>query len=187
MKIKTINRDDWHRVLEKEILTEDFRWKGMQGKISLMLIKRVSEPLSIEYETGSVKIVDAAYTWVQIAMEGQFYWITSMFDENDRLLEIYVDMTDGNITDTDDPSFADIYLDYVVHLQTDSVLELDRGELDAAFREREISEEQYRRTLSEGEKVLRYLREDRRALMDLLIREQARLKAKLLSSETVSP
>ncbi len=177
MNIKTIRRDDWHQMLEKEVIIRDFRWKGMPGKIALIRIRKVSGPFSIDYGTDRVKIVDAGYSWVQIAPEGQFFWITSMFDENDRLVEIYIDMTDGNITDTGDPWFADMYLDYVVHLQADSVIELDREELTGAYKAGKITLQHYERTLDEGGKIYRYLKEDRRELIDLLIREQKKLKS----------
>ncbi|MBQ6508175.1 MAG: DUF402 domain-containing protein [Flexilinea sp.] len=180
MNIKTIRRDDWYRVLEKQVIIQDFCWKGIPGKISLMKINKVSSPLSIDYGSAQVKIVDAGYSWVQIALEGQFFWITSMFDENDRLVEIYIDMTDGNVTDVDDPYFADLYLDYVVHVQEDSVMELDRDELTQAYHSGAITRLQYERTLTEGEKMLCYLNEERQELMDILVREQARLSRKLV-------
>ena len=71
MNIKTIRRDDWTQILEKEILIRDLEWKGMRGKISLLDIRKVSRPLSIDYASGKVKIVDAGYSWVQIALEMQ--------------------------------------------------------------------------------------------------------------------
>lgn len=179
MNIKTIRRDDWTRVLEKDVIIRDFSWKGMNGKISLLMIRRVSSPLSIEYGTDSVKIVDAGYSWVQIALEGQYFWITSMFDENDRLVEIYIDMTGGNRTDAADPWFEDLFLDYVVHVRGDQVIELDRDELGEAYRSGKLTKEQYDRTLREGEKVLRYLQNDRQELMTLLSREQKHLKSLL--------
>lgn len=184
MNVKTIRRDDWHRILEKEIRTEAFSWKGIPGKISLLFIKKITEPLFIRYEAGDVKIVEAGYSWIQIALEGQFYWITSMFDENGRLLEIYIDMTDGNVTDTEDPYFTDLFLDYVVHVGSDTVLELDRDELEAACRNGVISDEQYRRTAAEGDKVYRYLLNERAELEDLLRREQVRLMAALKAGNT---
>ena len=175
MNIKTIRRDDWYRVLEKEVIIQDFSWKGITGKISLLKINKVSSPLSIEYGSEKVKIVDAGYSWIQIALEGQFFWITSMFDEQDRLVEIYIDMTDGNVTGVDDPYFADLYLDYVVHIQGDAVMELDRDELSEAYKNGAVSRLQYERTLAEGEMIRRYLNENRQELIDLLTREQARL------------
>lgn len=176
MNKRTIRRDDWYRVLEKEVIIRDFRWKEMSGKISLLKIKKVSSPLAIDYGTEQVKIVDVGYSWVQIAPEGQFFWITSMFDENDRLVEIYIDMTDGNVKEADDPWFSDMYLDYVVHLQADSVMELDRDELDEAYRSRLITQQQYERTLQEGSKIYQYLTDNRQELIQLLVREQRKLK-----------
>ena len=176
MNIKTIRRDDWSRVLEKEVILQNFEWKKKRGKISLLKILKVSSPQSIDYGTDRVKIVDVGFTWVQIALEGEYYWITSMFDEKDRLVEIYIDMTDGNVTDADAPYFADLYLDYVVHVQNDSVMELDRDELTEAYQNGTVSREQYERTLLEGRKLYRYLQENRQELEDLLIREQKRLK-----------
>ena len=176
MNIKTIRRDDWYRVLEKEVIIQDFSWKGIPGKISLLKINKVSSPLSIDYGSEKVKIVDTGYSWVQIALEYQFFWITSMFDEQDRLVEIYIDMTDGNVTGVDDPYFADLYLDYVVHIQGDAVMELDRDELSEAYKNGAVTRHQYERTLAEGERIRRYLNEDRQELIDLLTREQARLR-----------
>ena len=184
MNIKTIRRDDWHRILEKEVVIRDFRWKDMTGKISLMLIKKVSAPITIDYGTEKVTIADAGYSWVQAAPEGQYFWITSMFDENDRLTEIYIDMTDGNVTDTDDPYFADLYLDYAVH--GDAVEELDRDELAEAYGKGLITRAQYERTLAEGGKILTYLKENRQELKDFLIREQRRLKKRPGISENES-
>ena len=181
MDIRTIRRNDWHRVLEKEVLIRDFQWKDMTGKISLLMINKVSSPLSIDYASEKVKIVDAGYSWVQVAPEGRYFWITSMFDENDRLTEIYIDMTDGNVMDPDDPYFTDIYLDYVVH--GSAVEELDRDELDEAYRNGVITQLQYERTLTEGAKILQYLNENQQELKDFLIREQRKMK-KAMGSDT---
>ena len=182
MNIKTIRRDDWHRVLKKEVIIQDFSWKGIPGKISLLMINKVSSPLSIDYGSEKVRIVDVGYSWIQIALEGQFYWITSMFDEQNRLVEIYIDITDGNVTGVDDPYFADLYLDYVVRIQANTVMELDRDELSEAYKNGAVTRLQYERTLAEGEKLLRYLNEDRQELIDLLIREQARLRRLIIRS-----
>lgn len=176
MNIKTMRRDDWVRILEKDVIIQPFQWKGIPGKISLIKIHRVSDPLFVNYGSQKVKIVDEGFTWVQIAQEGQFFWVTSMFDENDRLVQIYIDITDGNHTDTDDPWFADLYLDYVVHVPADAVMEMDREELADARRSGTVTELQYERALREGDKMLRYLRENRRELTDLLQQEQKRLK-----------
>ncbi len=182
MNRKTICRDDWTQILEKEVIIRDFTWKGLPGKISLMRILKVSSPLSIDYGNEKVRIVDEGYSWVQFALEGAYFWVTSMFDEADRLVEIYIDMTDGNITDTEDPCFDDLYLDFVVH--GDAVLELDRDELSEAYEKGMITKEQYERTSAEGDRVLRYLHENRGELAELLISQQRRLKGLSAAADT---
>ncbi len=174
MNRKTMYREDWTRILEKEVIIRDFQWKGVSGKISLLKIKKIRSPLSVDYLTEKVKIVDTGYSWVQFALEGQYYWVTSMFDEQDRLVQIYIDMTDGNVTDIDDPYFDDLYLDFVVH--GDAVLEMDRDELTNAFEKGLITKEQYERTIREGNHMLRYLRENHNELAAVLISEQRKLK-----------
>ncbi len=172
--IRTIRRDDWEMILEKEVIIRDFCYRDMPGKISLMEILKAAVPFSVRTGETRVTIVDDGYSWVQIAPEGAFFWITSMFDEDDCLIQIYIDITDGNVTDVPDPYFADMYLDYVVH--GDSIIELDREELTAAYENGIITREQYERSLAEGDNMLRYLRHHRGELADLLSREQQRMK-----------
>ncbi len=174
MDRRTMRRDDWTRILEKDVIIRDFRWNGLPGKISLIKIKKVSGPRFVDYGTEKVKIVDEGYSWVQFALEGAYYWVTSMFDPQDRLVQIYIDITGGNITDTDDPWFEDMYLDYVVH--GDAVLEMDRDELTEAYKNGRITKEQYERTAREGDAMLVYLKENHGELADLLVREQRNLK-----------
>ncbi len=169
-----MRRDDWTRILEKDVIIRDFQWKGLPGKISLIKIKKVSSPQYVGYGSERVKIVDDGYSWVQFALAGAYYWVTSMFDPQDRLIQIYIDITGGNITDTEDPCFEDMYLDFVVH--GDAVLEMDRDELADAFETGKITKEQYERTVREGDAMLKYLQENHGELAGLLVREQRKLK-----------
>ena len=41
MNKRTMRRDDWTRILEKEVIIRDFQWKGRSGKISLLKILKV--------------------------------------------------------------------------------------------------------------------------------------------------
>ena len=156
MNIKTMRRDEWSRILKKKVIIKEFAYGNVKGKVSLLKILKVSEPLWVGYGTQKVKIADENHSWVQIALENGYFWITAMFDEQDQPFEIYIDMTDGNHTQVENPYFEDMYLDYAI--SGDMVLELDRDELDEAFREGNITKEQYERTLSEGEKLFVYLK-----------------------------
>ena len=37
-------------------------------------------------------IVDNGYTWIQIALEHNYFWIKAMYDDKDNLIEIYIDI-----------------------------------------------------------------------------------------------
>ena len=176
-----MRRDDWRRVLEKDITTGDFAWHGLGGKISLMKIRKITEPLTVGRGDMRAKIVETGFSWIQIALEGQFFWLTSMFDEQGRLIQIYIDMTDGNVTSGDDPYFDDMYLDFVV--SRGKIWELDRDELDEALKSGAITRAQYERTLSEGAKVRAYLEAHPGEVEDLLRREYARLNGQAKHGE----
>ena len=49
MAVKNMKRDPWPRILEKDVRIEDFAWGGLRGKISLMEIRRLTAPLTIDY------------------------------------------------------------------------------------------------------------------------------------------
>ena len=174
MKRKDMIRTKWTRILRKDVVIRDTALPdGRRGKAGLIAIRKVQQPLVIRYGDRSVTIADGGYTWVQVAPEGAYYWITAMFDGDGRPVEIYVDLTDGNHTEEEDPWFDDLYLDYV--FTGDRVLELDRDELDEACARGEITRYQYERTLREGEKVFRLLTERRDELEAFLARQRERL------------
>lgn len=173
MSIKSMKRDEWSRVVEKKVIIENISCDDYKGKIALLKILKVSSPLYVNYGDIRVKIADDDYTWLQIGLENQYFWITATFDENNQLFNIYVDMTDGNIVGSDNPYFVDMYLDYVI--LNDTVLELDRDELEDALSKGEITRTQFERTLSEGEKVFSFLKSNRQELKDFVQRERNRL------------
>ncbi len=173
MKIRTMQRNDWNTVMtEKKYLIEPCTFRGKEGKISLIFMERVDKPF---YADGK-KLADTGYSWLQAALQGEYFWMTAMFDETGRFCEIYIDMTDGSRTDTEDPFFTDMYLDYVV--TEEGIQELDREELDEAFKSGRITKEQYLRTISEGEKLKNFLTGHREEIFSLLRSEYERLRKK---------
>ncbi len=158
--IRDMRRSDWHRILEREYTASPCTFQGMEGVVSLLQIQKVTEPLMVPGENGEkVLIADAGYSWLQVAFREQFFWATVMFDKEGRFMQGYFDITAGNIfDDTDNPKFRDMYLDLVL-LDDGRILVLDGDELEEAFKESEITEEQYRKTIEEGEKLHRFLQE----------------------------
>ena len=89
---------------------------GRRGKESLLVIREVTGPLTVHDGGEDVLIAERDYAWVQIALEELPFWLTAMYDDRGRLIQIYFDITAGNrFDDPDDPTFVDMYLDIVVN------------------------------------------------------------------------
>lgn len=159
--IRDMRRSDWYRILEREYKVSPCVFQGMEGVVSLLKIEKVTEPLLVSGENGKkVLIADAGYSWLQVAFKEQLFWATVMYDANGTFLQAYFDITAGNdFEDVENPTFRDMYLDLVL-LDDGRILVLDEDELEEAFKKNEITEEQYRKTMEEGEKLHRFLQEN---------------------------
>lgn len=155
---KDMERSTWTRVTEKKQIIRDFACRGHRGKISLLRIDAVTAPMLRTYEGRDIVLADAGYYWLQLAIEGGFFWFTAMFGPDGRFIQVYADVTDGNRTDKDDPDFDDLYLDYVLY--GGRVYELDRDELEEALASGDVTPEQYGTAVREGERVRRDMAEN---------------------------
>ena len=158
--IRDMRRSDWHRILERNYTVRPCSFRDMEGVVSLLQIQKVTNPLTVPYEGGEVLIADAGYSWLQVAFKNQFVWATVMFDKKGDFLQAYFDITGGNMfEDTDNPKFTDMYLDLVL-TSDGKILVLDEEELTEALENKEISGEQYAKTVAEGEKLYGFLKEN---------------------------
>lgn len=158
--IRDMRRSDWHRILERRYTVSPCTFQSMEGVVSLLEIQKVTHPLTVRYESGDVLIADAGYSWLQLAFKDQYFWATVMFDAKGVFMQGYFDITGGNtFEDMENPKFQDMYLDLVL-LDDGRIQVLDQDELDEALEQKEISEEQYQRTVAEGERLYRFLQEN---------------------------
>ena len=148
MEIRDMRRTAWRRVKQKEQIILPCSCGNVQGKVSLLKIREVSEPFSAVFNGERIVLAERNYSWLQLAMENDFAWFTVMFDDSDRFLQVYVDLTCGNRTDRDNPVFEDLYLDYV--LCEGQVKEMDADELAAAFENGTLSETVYVKAKEHG-------------------------------------
>lgn len=155
MQIKDMKRSEWNRITKRRQIIRGFEHKGFHGKVSLLKMLEVTSPFVSQSPCGPITLADAGYTWLQLAMENDFAWFTVMFDDQNRFLQIYIDVTDGNHTDCEDPWFADLYLDYVI--DEEIIIKLDADELEQAHMQKQITLQQYVKALQHGEMIERYL------------------------------
>ncbi|MGN0507370.1 MAG: DUF402 domain-containing protein [Lachnospiraceae bacterium] len=159
--IRDMRRSDWHRILERRYTVSPCRFQGIEGVVSLLEIEKVTNPLTVHYETGDVLIADRGFSWLQLALNGQYFWATAMYDADGEFLEIYFDITGGNtFDDMENPRFQDMYLDIVL-LADGRIHVLDRDELDAALAQKEISEEEYTHAIAECDRLYAFLTENK--------------------------
>jgi len=177
MVIKDMERSEWTRIRAKKQIILPFFCEGRHGKISLMKLMDVSTPFCRSYNGREIVLADNGYYWLQLAMEGEHAWFTVMFDALGNLLQIYVDVTSGNETDKDDPTFEDLFLDYVLY--GNDVYELDREELEAAHSAGVISEAQCEAALAAGEKISHELTENTEQIKDFFSEQFEKMKATL--------
>ena len=155
MDMRNMRRDDWHRILERDYACRACAAEGAREMESVLTIREITEPLRVNNAGQLVTIVERGYRWVQIAREGAPVWLTAMFDERGRFLQMYFDVTAGNRFDNpEDPCFRDMYLDVVVTPEG-KLLVLDQDELDEALQKGEITPEEHDR----AERVCRGLRD----------------------------
>ena len=184
MDLRDMKRSAWTRIRSKQQIIRDFACGKYIGKISLLKILEMSDPLVRSYEGQKVVLADVGYCWLQLAIHGSHAWFTVMFNEKGELIQVYVDVTDGNDARKANPTFSDLYLDYVVH--GSRVYELDRDELEAAYHAAEISQDQYETALAAGERIYAALERNREDIQVFFVGQFSRLKAELDAIGTAS-
>ncbi len=143
MKRKRLGRYDWSRVLERKDSHCCWEKNGQKGEAALIQIEKVSAPAVGTFRGEPVVIADDGYSWLQIAVEGQHWWLTAMLAPNGALTQYYFDITlENHLLGSRDSWFWDLYLDVV--LMPDGRLDLlDEDELDEALASGDITAEQH--------------------------------------------
>lgn len=180
-KERDMRRTDWKRITKRRYTSrENADIFGNTGRISLTSIDEVTGPLTVHYQSRAVLIADAAYSWFQAAVPGVRWWLTAMFDERDRLIQIYFDITGGSrFDDPENPTFEDMYLDIVVSADG-SIEVVDRDELDEALQTGTITAAQHREALESCDKLEKFLRENTADVMTWCRARQQELKREML-------
>ena len=159
IKTKDMKRTAWNRLLEKTYIVRDCAPWGHPGRESILRIHKVTAPLWVKEGYGEICIADAGHTWVQVACQGQPYWLTAMFDKDHRFLQIYFDIAEPPcFHDPDNPTFRDLYLDVVLTSKLELVT-MDREELETALETGEIDQKTYDFALQAWEALLSWLEE----------------------------
>ena len=176
MEIRTMRRSEWTRILEREYTVRPFASGDYEGYESLLVMKKVREPLKVKSGLEYVTVVEVGYSWLQIATKDQSVWLTAMFDSDDRFLQLYCDITAGNVTDADDPYFRDMYLDAII-TPTREVFVLDEDELDEALDCGDITKSEYDTARAVCKRLVKWLENHTDEVTEYCKARQKALKA----------
>ena len=125
---------------------------------------RDAEDFFVHSGDRRLQITGKGYSWLQLAPENKNVWATVMFDPDGRLFQGYFDITAQNcVLDGGQSYFVDLYLDVVVLKGDEKLLFYDEDELEAACREKEISDEMRLAAYAARAKLAAYLEGNRQS------------------------
>ena len=156
-----MDRNDWKRILDKTFISKDFD----DYVVGLIIMNEVREDLIVSYLLGQKTIAKKNYKWLEVAYKNKNYFATSMFDENNELLEIYFDINKGNkFEDINNPTFDDMFLDVVLD-NSGLIYVLDEDELEEAYEEKTINKEEYLQAIKDKDELYQYLVENKEDIL----------------------
>ena len=153
MDKRSIDRPDWSRILKRTMHRKPVCIDGHEGLAHILIMDEVKEPLI----KNDIPIVQQDYTWLQIALRDTRYWLTAMFDEDNRLVQIYFDIAAAvHFEDPLVPTFDDLYLDLVLYPDGHYMV-LDEEDLDQAVAAGEVTEAVAEQACSDLQVLIRFI------------------------------
>ena len=136
--------------------------------VSIIKFCNVDKPIEVHYNFKDATIVNNDYTWIQIAVMNSNFWIKAMFDENDKMVETYIDVTRNNYyDDVTNPEYEDLFLDIVIPSKG-HIYQMDDVELMKAYRENLITEEEYKLSKVVCRNLIKYLDNNLKEFLDYI-------------------
>ncbi len=132
MKRRYGDRSNWSRITERRYAQRVIADRDFHGYATLIEMEKVSEPLVVTYGDKEVCIVDDGYSWLQQFPHGNNHVVTTVFDENGKVVQWYIDICLDIGKEDGVPWFDDLFLDIVI-LPTGEVIVLDEDELEEAL------------------------------------------------------
>ncbi len=92
MKRKLADRLTWRRILRSRFGVQYVDTEEFVGYVSLLCLDEVHEPLWLEFPGQRICIVDNGFTWLQQFPVGAYHVVTTIFDNEGRVVEWYIDI-----------------------------------------------------------------------------------------------
>lgn len=167
MKRKRLSYDTWTCITRRDLTCRKAAIPGFSGHVSLLRIRRVTEPQYWRVQGRMIVVADEGISWLCMMPDEGDYCITAMLDKADQVILWYIDMIAAQGVCADGmPWFDDLYLDLVVK-PDGYIYEDDRDELDAALCLGDITPAQHQLALDTAQALKTGLLQDLNALENL--------------------
>jgi uncharacterized protein len=161
------NRPDWKRILQKRFYCSYLNTPKFTGYATLLCLDKVRDPLLAKSSDMPVCIVNDNYSWLQHFPQDEHFTLTTMFDEQGKVVQWYIDIClRHGVTENNIPWLDDLFLDVVIFPSGETKL-LDFVELSSALATNELSKREYDLAVQESERLLSAISENKFALFDL--------------------
>lgn len=154
MKRKYIDRSNWRRIEKsKNVLINTFQ-ERFNGYASAIFVEEVNDKLMVYLDGKQYCLIDDGYTWIQRLPIEKNWSVTTMFDENNNIIQWYFDITKQNSIDINkQPFYDDLYLDVVV-FPSGKIFLLDEDELKEALERGDISQMDFELAYNEANHII---------------------------------
>lgn len=122
------------------------------GNISLLQIENVKEEWYVDIEKRC--ILANRYYWLEIYPENKNCCITAIFNSNKEIVEWYIDIARNLGVQDDVPYEDDLYLDVVI-VHDGRIHLLDEDELEQAYKQNIINQEEYELAYEKANKIIK--------------------------------
>ena len=163
----------------KKYYSKEIKIGESEGVIGIIKFFNINKPTEVHYNFKDATIIDNDYTWIQIAIKNSNFWIKAMFDEKDKLIEIYIDVTKNNyFDDITNPRYDDLFLDIVVPSKG-HIYQMDDVELMKALTEKVITEDEYKMSKIVCHNLIKYLEDHLKEFLNCIDKMKASLEKEL--------
>ena len=185
MKRKFIDRSNWKRIKKSNNIVIKTYEERFQGYAAACFIEEVHEKLICNLDERQFCLVDDGYVWIQRLPIHKNWSITTMFNENNKIIQWYIDITKQNSIDAKgEPFYDDLYLDVVI-LPTGEIFLLDEDELQEALDKNIITQSDFDLAYREAKKIMNGIARDVVYLTNMSYEDLEFFKAQLKSENEI--
>ena len=179
MKLKNVEKGNKTYYSKEKIIGKS------TGVVSIIKFGDIKKPLEVHYNFKDATIINSNYTWIQVAIKDSNFWVKAMFDENNKLIEIYIDVV-RNIyfDDITNPTYEDLFLDVIIP-NKGHIYQMDDVELMKAYREGIIKEDEYKLSKIVCHNLIKYLNENLQEFLTFINNLKKELEKDLKEKGTI--